>query len=74
MLQNRKKDYDWIVNRKEKSITNLKSDFIAHIFYFYIFVKEELQTHFEHNRPIRIQGYWAWWVKEVKISKFHLHC
>ena len=37
-----------------------KSDFIAHMFYFYIFEKEELQTRSEHNGPIKIQTYWAW--------------
>ena len=38
----------------KNQLPSKKSDFIDHIFYFYIFEKDELQTHFEHNRPIRI--------------------
>ena len=34
-------------------LPNKRSDSIAHIFYFYIFEKEKLQTDFEHNGTIR---------------------
>ena len=41
-------------------------DFIAHIFYFYIFEKKELQAYFAHTGPIRIQTYLAWYVHKFK--------
>ena len=40
-------------------LTSKKSEFIAHIFYFYIFEKGELQSYFKHIGPNRIQTYWA---------------
>ena len=39
-------------------LPNKRSDSIAHIFYFYIFEKEKLQTDFKHNRTIRTQANW----------------
>ena len=52
MLQNYKKrlGYDLIVRKTQLPSKNMT----AHIFYFYVFEKEELQTYFEHIGPVRI--------------------
>ena len=73
MLEKHKKDQARIANRKQESITKQKSDFLAHIFYPKIFEKEDLQTHFKHLGPIRIQTYLAQQIQEVRVSKFHLY-
>ena len=62
MLQKHKKAGLRLLIGSRIQLPSKRCDFVAHFFtyiFFFIFEKEELQTHFEHISPFRIQTYLA---------------
>ena len=51
--------YKPITRTRLELLIESSNNFIVHIFYFYIFEKVELKTHFEHIGPIRIEKFRA---------------